>query len=245
MARTQAEILIHLTNNAPGFLARDPRAVALLDALALLFATGETIIDSLRALLFRQTSSGEWLDEIGAEIGVERQPGESDDDYAARLIVRSRGVTPDGLRSEVAGILTRLYGEGYTVQLFEPRVRGLYSGRCAFSDYQGTFTLPDRPGEPHAADLVWVVFPKFERLAISNASRFGFSDYGFSDAAAAVDQVEAGFARYVEREVMIALRRWRAAGVAIGATIEDIPQVAWIAILFGTPAGSGPLILSE
>lgn len=245
MARTQQEILIHLVNNAPGFIARDPLGVALLDALALLFATGEQIVESLRALLFRQTASGEWLDEIGAEIGVPRLPGEDDDAYSERLILRARGVTPDGLRAEIDALVARVYGEGYKVQLFEPRVRGSYSGHSAFSDFQGTLTQPDRPGEPRPADLLWVVFPKFETLPKVNPALFGFSDHSFSDHAAAADQIEAAFTRYVEREVVAALRRWRASSVAVGATIEDVPQIAFYAILFDTPAGAGPLILSE
>lgn len=240
--RTKSEVLAHLTHNAPRFLSGDPIGLLLLEALALLFSASETLIESLRALLFRQTSSGEWLDEIGREIGVDRRPGEGDDDYAARLILSARGVTPDALRAEIADLVARLYGEGYQIRFYEPRVRGIYSGHSAFSDFSGTITLPDRPGEPAAADLIWLAFPKLERRAMISASKFAFSDFSFSDRAAAVDQIEAGFSRYLEREVMLTLRRWRAAGVAVGATIEDLPQVAWFALLFDTPSGSGPFI---
>lgn len=237
MARTQAQILSHLAANAPRFVALDPIGLALLDALALLFATVESAVDTLRALLFRQLSSGDWLDEIGREVGVERLPGESDDDYAGRLLLAARGVTPDGIREELRALVEPLYGDGYTVRLIEPAIEA-HSDAGAYSDDYSSITLPDPALEPAPADLFWLAIPLFEQDYPTSAESAGYAysdDNAYSDLAAAGDEQTGGFARYVAREVLNRIDKLRAAGVAFGASIADDIQSAWLDVLLDLP----------
>lgn len=236
MARSQAEILAHLVNNAPRFVAGDPIGVALLDALALLLRAGEVLTDTLRTLVFRQTSSGAWLDEIGAEVGVERLPGESDAAYRARISIRARGVTPDGLREELRALVSRIYGEGYAVRLVEPYLDAHADGG-AFSDDPSSITLPAE-GDLPPADLLWLVIPDFGQDYPTSAESELFAyadDNAHTDLAAAGDEASAGFARYVAREVLIIIDGLRAAGVAFGAEIADVMQLAHYALLLDLP----------
>lgn len=236
MARSQAEILAHLVNNAPRFVASDPIGVALLDALALLLRAGEVLSDTLRALVYRQTSAGEWLDEIGAEVGVARLPGESDAAYRERIVIRARGVTPDGIREELRALVARLYGAGYEVRLVEPTIEA-HADAGAYADDHSSITLPGE-GEPAPADPIWLVIPNFGQDFPTSAESALYAyadDNAHTDLAAAGDEQSAGFARYVAREVLIIVEALRAAGVAFGAEIVDVIQPAHVELLLDLP----------
>jgi hypothetical protein len=223
MARTKQEILDQLASNSPRWFREEPIAYALLSMLAALFRTAELTAEAFLALVFRQTSEDEYLDEIGAEIGVERFPGESDDDYRERLIIKARAVTPDAILERINNLIFHYLGEGFDAKLSEPRLRFL--DRAFFVDDPRSITLPD----DHPKYLFRVILPVWP---VRNQARNFFTDHSFTDAGYQGDDDDAS-RRFLTLEIIKILEEARAAGVASSIEVRDTAQGAMISALFG------------
>ena len=229
MARTKAQIKAELFKLWPDAWREDPLAERLTDMIAAVFELAESKVQEWLEQVFTGTADGVYLDDIGAELGVARLPGESDDDYRARLQLGARAVAPQIIEDECNVIVAHYLGEGWKVRLVEPLE--LYTDADLYADIPGHITVEDHTHPLSPKHLFWLVMPIWPVTGLTGAA---FADLDYSEECYAGDsQQENPGQRFLTLAVTEYVDQARAAGVAYGASFVDFPALATIDALFG------------
>lgn len=233
MARSKIEIAAELLRSAPRWWQEDGASVRITDMLARGLAFVEAQIQGWLEQLFITTADGDYLDDIGAEMGIPRFPGETDDAYRVRLVWGARDVAPRLIEQKCNEIITHYLGDGWPVAITEPLQ--MFTGTDMFSDTPGYITVEDHTYPKQPKHLFWLVLPVWPVLGTTGAA---FADQDFADDCFAGDsQGLAPQYRFLTIAILDYVQDARAAGVAYGVSVVDMPSPAILDGLFGELPG--------
>jgi len=228
MARTISQIKAELDKIFPREWSENAVGSALVTGIASVLATREALFDGAGGWLeqmFAGTALGFWLDEHGADYAIERGPGETDDDYRARI-----GWSPQILTegNAVAELSRFLPAEGYSVVIEEPHANVLGDG--FFLDDTSSL-LTDRDGPKF---LFWIFIPTPEVVYLLDS----FLDVDlFLGVESYLDETQNDLDRQHIRQIFDAAETRRGFGIAWGSTVSDLAQLPYFAGLFKARPG--------
>lgn len=230
-ARTIAQIYAELVDIAPTWFHTEKFGRDFLDALAAVFHLTETKVEALLVQVFRSTATGEYLDEIGKELGRPRWLGETADEYRARLFIEPVGVTPNAIR-KLLQQLADSHSDGYFIDSTEPHDVALDDG-FFLDTVDAVLVDPHDDDEPR--QLFWLRVPAFELKYMRPEDRTYLDDDtagltgtgAFLGVDAYLDAHQHDTDRRIFKRIWREIEKARAAGVLWGATLDDPAQVAY------------------
>ena len=235
MARSTDDILEELRRNAPHWLDRG-LGVYILRMIAAVLATVESYWEAWFDQAFRQTADEPFLEDHGADRGVERHPWEDTEEYRERACIKPKSPTPEHVHEHLNELLER---DGWDAKIVEPHSQVLMpegNDNPEMGFYAGTPTARPAPSDGYPR-LFWVNLP----LPELQSSQMGMylvpedaDDPDLHDAyLGATPRSEA---RRCIRNISQALDELAPHGTAFGVTIEDRSDLALYDQLMG-PGG--------
>lgn len=234
MARSVATIKAELDRLFPPEWSDNPIGNAIVTGIATVLAGRESAFDSVGGWLeqmFRGTAVSFWLDEHGKDYGVERLPGELDDDYRVRQGFQPGILTRGNARARFSNLLP---GEGYEVVIEEPH-RNVLDDGFFLGDTSSILVDPrGELGEATPKFVFWVFVPlpevEFVHEAFLNVDCFlGVDAY--------LDEKIDDLNRRHIRQILELAREQRGYGIGFGVTVADLDQTVYFDFLHGLQSG--------
>jgi len=240
MARTLSQVFDELVRLFPPEWSDNVQGIAILTGIATVLRGREVSFDEAGGWndqLYIATAEGIYLEEHGTQTGVAKLPGELDDDYRLRIRFKPKILTGgnpiqgDG-GGNVLDELNIYLPDGYTVVAEEPYLNVLDDG-FFLTDTAAILTDP-RVEDPEPKFLGWITIPIPEVVYVLET--FLAID-AFLDVDAYLDETIDDVNRRHIRQILAAIETQRGYGIAIGVSVADIPQLAYLDALFETGSG--------
>jgi hypothetical protein len=227
MARTIQEIKDELDRIFPRDWSDNVIGNAIVTGIATVLAGRESGFDTSGGWfdqMFVGTADDPYLDEHGKDFGVERLPGETDDEYRVRIKWTPKILTEG---NAVERLSLPLPGSDYSVIVEEP-YHNVLGDSFFLGDTSSLLTDGRELEEPEFLFWIFIPIPEVEFLL---ADSFLGADM-YLGIESYLDETINDLNRRHIREIINIAEQNRAYGIAWGVTIADLVQMPYFAHLF-------------